>query len=85
MTQFQSSGLSGPKGMMEDIISYLSFALLSKIGLAMTLLCVFLALLVLLITRSLSTMGIIFTVIVFIAFCFLSYLVWFSGNTSTDD
>jgi len=75
--QFQSSGLSGAKGMMQDIISYLKFALFTKIGLAMTLLCVFLAMLVLLITGSLSTISVILTVLTLAAFVILSYLIWF--------
>jgi hypothetical protein len=79
--QFQSSGLSGAKGMMQDIISYLKFALFTKIGLAMTLLCVFLAMLVLLITGSLSTIGIVFTFLALVAFIILSYLIWFKENT----
>lgn len=79
--QFQSSGLLGVKGMMQDIFSYLKFALFTKIGLAMTLLCVFLAMLVLLITGSLSTMGIIFTALSLVAFIILSYMIWFKNDS----
>jgi hypothetical protein len=78
--QFQSSGLLGAKGMMQDIFSYLKFALFTKIGLIMTLLCIFLAMLVLLITGCFSTIGIIFTVLVFIAFIVLSFFTWFKNN-----
>jgi hypothetical protein len=85
MTQFQSSGLSGLNGMIQDITNYLKFALLTSMGITMTLLCLSIALLVLLITRSLSPLGIIIAVIVFVLFCVLSYLVWFSGNRSTGD
>lgn len=78
--QFQTSGLSGAKGMFNDILNYLKFALFTKIGLAMTLLCVFLAMLVLLITGSLSTMGIIFTVLSLVVFIILSYMIWFNDS-----
>ena len=78
--QFQSSGLSGAKGMMQDIFSYLKFAISTKIGRAITILCMFLALLVLLITGCFSTFSIIFTVLVFLAFIVFSFFAWFKEN-----
>jgi len=84
IVEFQSSGLSGAKGMMQDIISYLKFALFTKIGLAMTLLCVSLALLVLLITGSLSLIGKILTVVSIFVFIVISYLQWFKKSSNND-
>jgi hypothetical protein len=80
METYQSSGLLGAKGMVKDIISYLKFALFTKIGLAVTLLCVSLAMLVLLITGKLSTIWKIITILLIFAFCVVSYLKWFRKN-----
>ena len=79
--QFKTSGLSGIKGLVKDIFLYFQFAVFTKVGLAMTLLCIFLALLVLSITGSLKTIGIILTILTLIALCVVSYLQWFKTIT----
>jgi hypothetical protein len=79
--KFETSGLSGLNGLIKDILLFFQFVLFTKIGLAITLLCVFLALLVLSITGSLKTIGIIFTILTLIAFSIVSYLQWFKTIT----
>jgi hypothetical protein len=74
--EFKSSGLFGFSGMTTDIFNYLKF-IFTKIGLAMTMLCLFIYLLLLLITGSLTIVGKILTVLALILFCILSWLQWF--------
>lgn len=79
--KYESSGSDGIKGMMIDIANYFKFALFTKLGLAMTLLCVCICMFILIITGSLNTIGIILTVLAFLAFIFLSWLQWFRNET----
>lgn len=79
-TEFKTSGLHGLSGMMSDIFSYLKFALFTKFGLAMTLLCVFIYLFSLWTTGGVKTFGLILSILAFIGFVVMSWMQWFKGT-----
>ncbi len=84
-TEFRTSGLPGVSGMMTDIFSYLKFALFTKFGLAMTMLCVFIYLLSLYIAGGVKTMGLILSILALVGFVVLSWLQWFKSGGKTDE
>jgi energy-converting hydrogenase Eha subunit F len=83
--EFSTSGNSGFTGMMKDISRAIVFMLTNTFGLAMTMLCLFIYLLILYITGGLKTIGLILSILAFVGFVILSWMHWFRQTSDDSD
>lgn len=81
----ENSPITGFKGMMSDIFTFLKMALSTKKGLAVFAICTFVYFLSLFVSGGVKIWGLILAILAIIAFFVLSWLIWFRAGDDSGE